>query len=62
MEDYTGIKIKDTYQSVIHVGKNKLLYDGTGSFVEIKLQNTITSSNEYVNKNIKELLYCEYFG
>jgi hypothetical protein len=46
-EDYTGILIKDTYQSVIHIGGSgsysSSLYDGTGSLVEIPWNNISSS-------------------
>lgn len=44
-EDYTGKCIKDTYQSVVHVGADNILYDGTGSCVEIPINNLQNSGS-----------------
>ena len=42
-EDFTGILVKDTYQSVIHIGGtgsySASLYDGTGSLVNVSWNN-----------------------
>jgi hypothetical protein len=52
-EDYTGILIKDTYQSVLHIGGvgefSSSVYDGTGSLVNISWNNI---SQSLYNKNV----------
>lgn len=46
-EDYTGILIKDTYETVIHIGGSgnlsNSLYDGTGSLINISWNNLSSS-------------------
>lgn len=70
-EDYTGILIKDTFQSVIHIGGSGScsgsLYDGTGSLVDVSWLNVSKSICDSVNNTKqhplnKELLYAGYFG
>jgi hypothetical protein len=70
-EDYTGILIKDTYETVIHIGGSGSysgsLFDGTGSLISVNWHNLSSSIHDAVN-NVnkhplnKELLYAGYLG
>jgi hypothetical protein len=74
-EDYTGVCIKDTYQSVIHIGGSGSysgsLFDGLGSLVEIPWANISSSVIDNFTGSIsvvvthptnRELLYAGYLG
>lgn len=70
-EDYTGILIKDTYETVIHIGGSgslsNSLFDGTGSLVNVSWNNVSQSIHEAVNTVgqhplNKEMLYAGYLG
>lgn len=70
-EDYTGVCIKDTYQSVIHIGGSgscaNSLYDGTGSLIDINWLNLSSSICKSINRCDqhplnRELIYSGYIG
>jgi hypothetical protein len=70
-EDYTGKKIKDTYKSILHLGSDSNVYDGTGSIIIPKnftrlisqsIDFTYTSSVTYIGATLSPTFFSVCVG